>query len=126
MPTTSTPAERSLRGKIAVETSWANTVDRPARTAPARRGLEAKFLAEAGGDPARAEHIRKAFYARLALKSAQARRRRAGKPEESAEPLSPTEQATIKRLVDAAPRLTPAERDKLAVLLEPVRREASA
>ena len=126
MPTTPTPAERSLLGKMAVEKSWANTVDRPARTAPGRRGLEARFLREAGGDPKRAEHIRKAFYAGLALKSAQARRLRAGKPEESAEPLSPTELATIKRLVDAAPRLTPTEREKLSALLEPARHEASA
>jgi hypothetical protein len=70
------PAERSLRGKLAVQTSWANTSDRPARTAKARRALEAKFLREADGDPKRAEHLRKAYYARLALKSAQARRRR--------------------------------------------------
>lgn len=73
-----TPAERSLRGKLAVQTSWANTENRPARTAKARRALEAKFLAEAGGDPKRAEHLRKAYYARLALKSAQSRRRRSG------------------------------------------------
>ena len=71
-----TPAERSLRGRIAVETSWANTADRPARTAKARRALEEKWLAEANGDPVRAEHLRKAFYAKMALRSAQARRRR--------------------------------------------------
>jgi len=72
------PTERSLRGQIAVHESWARTPDRPARTAKARRALENKFLAEAGGDPKRAEHVRKAYYARLALKSAQARRRRGG------------------------------------------------
>lgn len=71
-------SERSLRGKIAVETSWANTHDRSARTANARRALDAKFLEQASGDPKRAEHLRKAHYARLALKSAQARRRRSG------------------------------------------------
>lgn len=73
-----TPAERSLRSRIAVETSWANTTDRPGRTAKARKALDDKFLAEAGGDPVRAEHLRRAYYARLALKSAQARRRRNG------------------------------------------------
>ena len=52
--------------------------DRTARTAKARKALEDKFLAEADGDPVRAESLRKAYYARLALKSAQARRRRAG------------------------------------------------
>ena len=71
-----TPAERSLRGKIAVETSWANTENRPARTAKARRALEDKFLIEAGGDPVRAEHLRKAHYARMSLASAKARRNR--------------------------------------------------
>lgn len=71
-----TPSERSLRGQIAAHTSWANTSDRTARTANARKGLEDKFLAEADGDPVRAEHYRRAYYARLALKSAQARRNR--------------------------------------------------
>jgi hypothetical protein len=73
-----TAAEKSLRGQIAVHTSWANTTDRAARTAKARTAFEEKFLAEAGGDPKRAEHLRKAYYARLALKSAQARQRRGG------------------------------------------------
>lgn len=73
-----TPAEKSLRGTIAVETSWANTVDRSARTANGRKAFEDKFLAEADGDPQRAEHLRRAYFARLALKSAQARRRRTG------------------------------------------------
>jgi hypothetical protein len=72
------PAERSLRGKLAAHTSWANTKDPTARTANARKGLENKFLAEADGDPVRAEHLRRAYYARLALMSAQARRRRSG------------------------------------------------
>jgi hypothetical protein len=73
-----TPAERSLRGQIAAHESWANTEDRSARTAKARKALEDKFLAEAAGNPVRAESLRKAYYARLALKSARARRRRGG------------------------------------------------
>src|SRR5258707_14974723 len=73
-----TPTERSLRAKIAVHTSWANTPDRSTRTANARKALEDKFLAEADGDPVRAESLRRAFYAKLALKSAQARKRRGG------------------------------------------------
>ena len=72
------PSERSLRSQIAVHESWANTTDRPARTAKARKAFEDKFLAQANGDPVRAEHLRKAHYARMALKSAQARRRRSG------------------------------------------------
>ena len=55
--------------------SWANTKDRSARTAPARAALEQRFLDEAGGDPVRAAHLRKAYFQRLALKSAQSRRR---------------------------------------------------
>ncbi|MHA6511612.1 hypothetical protein [Tessaracoccus sp. Z1128] len=69
-------AERKLRASIAAHDSWAKTDDRTARTAPARAALDARFLAEAGGDPRKATHLRKAYYARLALKSAQARRAR--------------------------------------------------
>jgi hypothetical protein len=73
-----TPELRTLRSKIAAHESWARTTDRSARTANARKGLEAKFLAEADGDPVRAESLRKAYYARMAFKSAQARRQRGG------------------------------------------------
>ena len=73
-----TPVERSLRARIAAHESWAHTEDRSARTANARKALEDKFLAEADGDPRRAQSLRRAYYARLALKSAQARRRRGG------------------------------------------------
>ena len=68
----------SLQAKIAAHTSWANTVNRTARTANAREAFEARFLAEADGDELRAASLRKAYFARLALKSAQARRRRGG------------------------------------------------
>jgi hypothetical protein len=73
--TTATPAERQLRASIAAHESWAHTENRAARTAPARAALDAKFLEQAGGDPVRAAHLRKAHFARLALKSAQARRK---------------------------------------------------
>lgn len=71
------PGQRTLRAKVAAHTSWANTKDRPARTAKARNALQNRFLTEADGDPVRAESLRKAFYASLALKSATARRLRA-------------------------------------------------
>lgn len=71
----STDVERTLSASIAAHTSWANTEDRTARTAPARRALDEKFLTEAGGDPVRAEHLRKAHFQRLALRSAAARRK---------------------------------------------------
>lgn len=71
---TEEPQDRSLIASIAAHESWAKTLDRSARTAPARAALDAKFLAQADGDPVRAAHLRKAHYQRLALKSAQARR----------------------------------------------------
>lgn len=67
---------RRMRSKIAAHESWANTTDRAARTAPARQALEQKFLDMADGDPQRAESLRKAHFQRLALKSAEARRRK--------------------------------------------------
>lgn len=70
-----TETERRLAAAIAAHESWAATEDRSARTAPARRALEQKFLDAAGGDPKRAESLRRAHYKRLALKSAQSRRR---------------------------------------------------
>lgn len=70
-------SERSLIASIAAHTSWANTTNRTARTAPARAGLDAKFLAEAGGDPERAASLRRAHFKRLALASARARRNKA-------------------------------------------------
>ena len=78
------PAEKSLRGHIAVHESWARTTDRPARTANARKAALDRFEREVDPEgvllPAeraiRAEHARKAYFARLALKSAQARRNR--------------------------------------------------
>lgn len=70
-----TASDRQLVASIAAHESWAQTADRSARTAPARRALEEKFLLAADGDPVRAEHLRKAHYKRLALKSARARRR---------------------------------------------------
>jgi hypothetical protein len=74
--TTAKPGERALARKAAALTSWGNTVNRTARTEPARTAFEEKFLAEAGGDPVRAESLRKAHYAKMAYKSARARRRR--------------------------------------------------
>jgi hypothetical protein len=69
------PNVRHVVGRIGAEISWANTEDRAARTKPARDALNAKFLAEADGDPIRAEHLRKAHFLKLALKSAQARKK---------------------------------------------------
>lgn len=69
-------SERSLVASIAANTSWSRTTDRAARTSPARSALWQKFLDQADGDAVRAEHAWRAHFARLALRSAQARRRR--------------------------------------------------
>ncbi len=81
-----TPQERSLLGQIAAHESWAHTDDRAARTAPARKAALDRFEREVDPEGTltpqerarRAEHARKAYFARLALKSAQARRARRG------------------------------------------------
>jgi hypothetical protein len=65
--------DRQLAASIGGYSSWAVTEDRSARTAPARAGFEAKFLAEADGDPQRAASLRAAFYQRMQLKSRKAR-----------------------------------------------------
>lgn len=65
-----TPSERRMQGQAAAHQSWANTVDRSARTAAGRRAALAKF--DDSPDP---ESARKAHMKRLALKSAQARRK---------------------------------------------------
>lgn len=72
---TSTAAERKLAAQLAAHTGWAATDDRTARTQPARDAFLRRFLDEAGGDPVKAENLRKAHFLRLALKSAQSRRK---------------------------------------------------
>ena len=76
-------ADRSLIARLAAHESWANTADPSARTAPARRALLDRFERQVDPDgvlsPAerarRAGHARKAYFTRLALRSAQARRK---------------------------------------------------
>lgn len=85
MPAALTPAERKLRAQLAAHTSWANTRDRTARTAAGTKAMLDKFERQVDPDgtldPAeralRAASARKAHFSRLALKSAQARRKKA-------------------------------------------------
>ena len=82
-----TPRERKLRAQIAADESWARTPDRSARTAAARKARFAKYreqaadLASPGAGEAeiaqRAEYLMRADMRRMALKSAQARRKKA-------------------------------------------------
>ena len=82
---TLTPEERSLRASLAVNTSWANTEDRSARTKPARDGFLAKFLREVDPDHTlpeaerlrRAEFLMRAHMKRMSLAASKARRLRA-------------------------------------------------
>jgi hypothetical protein len=75
---------RSQIGRIGANTKWSKCEDRSAATAPARAALEKKIVDQI--DPnrelteaeraKRVECARKAYYQRMALKSAQVRRRR--------------------------------------------------
>ncbi len=79
-----TSAERSILASIASHESWSRTEDRTARTAPARAAMMARFEREV--DPGgvlppqertrRADNAKAAYFKRLALKSARARRRK--------------------------------------------------
>jgi hypothetical protein len=76
-------ADRSLIAWLPAHESWANTADPSARTAPARRALLDRFERQVDPDGVlspverarQAGHARKAYFARLALRSAQARRK---------------------------------------------------
>jgi hypothetical protein len=79
-----TPAQRSLRAKIAAHASWANTANRSARTAAARKALHDRFEHQVDPDgvlpPAeraqRAASARSAHFAALALMSSRKRKRK--------------------------------------------------
>lgn len=60
-------------GRIGAHLKWGTCPDRTAATQSARDAFAQRFLDEADGDPVRAEHLRKAHFQRMALKSAQAR-----------------------------------------------------
>jgi hypothetical protein len=82
--------DNSLLSTAANHEKWAAVEDRSAATESARKALRDRFLTEArerfGDLPAdelayRAEHLRKAFYTRLSLKAARARRaKKAARP----------------------------------------------
>lgn len=87
MPATPSPA---IRGRLGGHVSWANTVDRSARTAPARSSGPAAIeyhLARLGPQfasateaqrVAAAEAARKAYFVGIAMKSAASRRAKRG------------------------------------------------
>ncbi|MYV64422.1 hypothetical protein GT043_00250 [Streptomyces sp. SID2131] len=76
------PEVRTMRARLAAHASWANTLDPTSRTAKARAAANARFERQArekhpsatNEQIARvAEHLRRAHYAALGLKSAQKR-----------------------------------------------------
>jgi hypothetical protein len=77
------PSEHQLLAKIRAHESWAQCEDRSRRTAPGRKAFNDRFEQQVDPDgklspserQRRAEHARKAYFARLALKSAQSRRK---------------------------------------------------
>ena len=81
------PEVRALRARIAAAERWGRTADRQAATAPARRGMRAKFEREADPDGVlppdererRVDHLMHAHMLQMALASAKARSRRAAR-----------------------------------------------
>jgi hypothetical protein len=94
MDTGLTPEERTLRARMAVQKSWANTLDPSSRTAKARTAADARFEKQArelhpdatDEQIARvAEHLRQAHFSEMAFKSARTRRMKAAaKPAKTA------------------------------------------
>lgn len=74
--------ERQLIGRIGANTRWAHEENRTAATQPARDGFEKRFENEVDPDRVltpqerakRAASAKRAYFQRMALKSAQARR----------------------------------------------------
>ncbi len=77
------PSDRFMAASIAANTRWAHEPNRTAATLPARAAFEQRFDDEVDPDRAlspverqkRARAARQAYFMRLALKSAQARRK---------------------------------------------------
>lgn len=82
MPDTLTPEQRTLRARAAVHASWANTEDRTARTAPARKAFMRRFEDQVDPDrllpeaerQRRAKHAMRSHMASLALKRSKGKR----------------------------------------------------
>ncbi|MEV6348561.1 hypothetical protein [Actinoplanes sp. NPDC051851] len=81
-------AKSNLAQKLGAHMSWAQTADRTERTAPARKAFEDRFAAQIREQfpdlddaevAVRAEHLKKAYYLKLALASAKARKAKAAR-----------------------------------------------
>jgi hypothetical protein len=79
-----TPEQRRLRARIAVNTSWANTPDPRARTAPATEAFLKRFEREVDPDGTlseaerlrRADAAKRAYFARLSFQASRARQKK--------------------------------------------------
>lgn len=79
-----TPEQRRLAAQVAVHTSWANTVDRTARTAPGTKAFLDRFEKQVDPDGVMdpvtrakaAQNARTAYFKALAFKSSMARARK--------------------------------------------------
>lgn len=78
----STPNRYAMAGRIGAHVRWGNTVDRTTATEAARRAAEDRFLRQVKEEHPDLDHAtavklaesrRKAFYSRIAQKSAAAR-----------------------------------------------------
>jgi hypothetical protein len=84
-----TPAQRSLRARLAAYKSWANTTDATVRTEPARRAAMSRFerQVDPGGVLPPEERARRgraamrAYFTELSLRSSRARAKRAARTE---------------------------------------------
>jgi hypothetical protein len=82
-----TPAQRTLRARMAAHASWATTADRKARTAKARQAAMDRFEREVDPngvlDPVerakRAESARQAYMTRLSYRASLARKAKAAR-----------------------------------------------
>lgn len=87
------PEQRSLRARIAVQTSWANTLDPTSRTAKARAAADGRFERQAREmHPTATDeqidriagHLKSAHFSRMALASARARRAKSARKQPAA------------------------------------------
>jgi hypothetical protein len=119
-----TRTEASMYASIAANERWARTSDRTAATAPARAGLDARFEAEVDPngtlDPAeRAKRIaakRRAYFKRLALRSAQSRRQAADARRAASEYQSASQSAAQARQTAAELRRAADELENAAAM----------
>lgn len=78
-----TPEDRVLRARLAAHTRWSREADRTRATAAARQAAQERFEKQVDPDGTMdpreramlAENARKAHFTKMALRSAQARRR---------------------------------------------------